>query len=235
MSRAGPLTGKLDCLGARPDETEEIQTLRRIWNTTLGVAAPLSLVFAIIFVVTGARLAAILMLAQGIFWLTLLLLFALIGRHLYAFAYLSQAFLVISSFVSVVSLGGPIHSGGWILLGLMGPFYALVFPYPRRAVWLLCAWLGTVALEVLLIGHVPWAQPLPPNLNLVSFLSVVCLFSLFVMVTLFYFIHERNHAFHLLDEERNRSENLLLNILPREIASILKGGNRVIADRHASV
>lgn len=111
--------------------------------------------------------------------------------------------------------------------GLIGPFYALVFPNPRRAVWLLCAWLGTVALEALLIGHVPWAQPLSLNLNLVSFLAVVCIFSLFVMATLFYFIHERSRAFRLLDEERHRSENLLLNILPREIASILKGGNRV--------
>lgn len=160
MSRDGPLIGRQHRLGARPVETEDLQTLRRIWVITLGVAAPLSLVFAAIFAGTGARLAAILMLAQGMFWLTLLFLFALIGRHLFAFALLSQAFLVISSFVSVVSLGGPIHSGGWILLGLMGPFYALVFPNPPRAVWLLCAWLGTVALEVMLIGHVSWAQPL---------------------------------------------------------------------------
>ncbi|MDE3245310.1 MAG: hypothetical protein KGN80_04420, partial [Acidobacteriota bacterium] len=93
MSRAEPLTGQLAHLGARPRETEDFRTLRRIWNTTLGAAAPLSLVFAAIFAVTGARLAAIMMLAQGIFWLTLLLLFALMGRHLYTFAYLSQAFL----------------------------------------------------------------------------------------------------------------------------------------------
>lgn len=55
------------------------------------------------------------------------------------------------------------------------------------------------------------------------------------MVTLFYFIHERSRAFSLLDEERDRSDKLLLNILPWKIASILNGGNRVIADRHASV
>jgi guanylate cyclase len=41
---------------------------------------------------------------------------------------------------------------------------------------------------------------------------------------------QKNEAYRLLRIEQEKGENLLLNILPKEIAAILKNGNRTIAD-----
>jgi guanylate cyclase len=47
-----------------------------------------------------------------------------------------------------------------------------------------------------------------------------------------YFVGEKNRLFTLLRGEQSKSENLLLNILPKEIAAILKNESRTIADHY---
>ena len=49
-----------------------------------------------------------------------------------------------------------------------------------------------------------------------------------------YFVREKNRFLRLLNLEQKRSESLLLNILPREIAAIWKKEQRVIADQYES-
>ena len=53
-------------------------------------------------------------------------------------------------------------------------------------------------------------------------------------VLLKYFVDQKDEARHLLEIEQARSESLLLNILPKKIAEILKTENRIIADRYDS-
>jgi adenylate cyclase len=55
-----------------------------------------------------------------------------------------------------------------------------------------------------------------------------------LFAALTFFIRQRDQAFRLLDIERNKAENLLLNILPPEIATILKDNNQVIAEQFDS-
>src|SRR5207247_7286623 len=45
-----------------------------------------------------------------------------------------------------------------------------------------------------------------------------------------YFVRERDHAARLIAAERERSERLLLNVLPAPIAERLKAGESLIAD-----
>jgi guanylate cyclase len=47
-----------------------------------------------------------------------------------------------------------------------------------------------------------------------------------------YFVGEKNRLFTLLRGEQAKSESLLLNILPKEIAAILKNESRTIADHY---
>ncbi len=46
---------------------------------------------------------------------------------------------------------------------------------------------------------------------------------------------QKELAYRLLHIEQDRSESLLLNVLPREIAARLKSGERTIADQHPAV
>jgi len=50
-----------------------------------------------------------------------------------------------------------------------------------------------------------------------------------------YFINQRNKALVLLNEEQEKSDRLLLNILPKEIANILKNEQHIIANHIESV
>jgi guanylate cyclase len=54
-------------------------------------------------------------------------------------------------------------------------------------------------------------------------------------VLLHYFVGQKELAYYLLRVEQDRSEGLLLNVLPRDIAARLKSGERIIADHHPSV
>jgi guanylate cyclase len=52
------------------------------------------------------------------------------------------------------------------------------------------------------------------------------------IVLLAYFVAQKDELLGLLRDEQVKSENLLLNILPREIAAILKNESRTIADHY---
>jgi guanylate cyclase len=58
--------------------------------------------------------------------------------------------------------------------------------------------------------------------------------SAIAFVLLHYFVGQKELAYRLLGMEQDRSESLLLNILPREIAARLKSGERTIADHYES-
>jgi len=51
-----------------------------------------------------------------------------------------------------------------------------------------------------------------------------------ILLTINYYKREKNSAQHLLALEQEKSENLLLNMLPKEIAEILKAEERIIAE-----
>jgi guanylate cyclase len=56
-----------------------------------------------------------------------------------------------------------------------------------------------------------------------------------VFITVYYFVGQKDAAMSLLAAEQDRSERLLLNILPREIAAQLKDGERTIAQHYDAV
>jgi len=73
-------------------------------------------------------------------------------------------------------------------------------------------------------NNVPfWASTLFWGINFINFCGLL-------YWTLRAFFHQRDTALQLLQVEQLKSENLLLNILPPEIARILKNEDRIIAE-----
>jgi len=83
----------------------------------------------------------------------------------------------------------------------------------------------------------PETSPIVLPANILSFLYVTVSISVFLLVLLFlYLFHlEVVRAENLLKKEYERSESLLLNILPEEVAKQLKADPKSIADRYDSV
>ena len=55
--------------------------------------------------------------------------------------------------------------------------------------------------------------------------------SIFAFAILYYFVQQRDLAFRLLRGERERSEDLLLNILPKDIVAVLRNSPQTIANQ----
>lgn len=145
----------------------------------------------------------------------------------------SQLFLVlVLPFLLMIALGGFVRSSGVILWALFSPLGALLFDEPRYALRWLAAYLGLVILSGFLESRPLASSPLPSVLVTLFFVMNIGAVSTIVITLLAYFVREKNRLFRLLRIEQDKSENLLLNILPKEIAAILKNESRTIADHY---
>jgi guanylate cyclase len=124
--------------------------------------------------------------------------------------------------------GGFAASGAAVLWSLLSPLCALVFLGTRAAI----AWFAGFALLVLALGARDIAAGADAQAVLLlceNMLIVSCL----AFIALRFFIVERDRAQAALEREQERSERLLLNILPAPIAERLKAGHKTLADGYA--
>jgi guanylate cyclase len=129
-------------------------------------------------------------------------------------------------FIALV-LGGWVESGAIVMWGLAFPVVTGLLFFTPREVALFFLWF-TVNVLVATLVELPGRAPpsLPQAVVLAIFIANLLCVSALVTVVLAHFVRA-------LNAERARSEALLLNILPRDVATILKSGTRLVADRHA--
>jgi guanylate cyclase len=144
----------------------------------------------------------------------------------YSFFRFSQlALILLLPFFLMVALGGFINSSAVILWSLISPLGALLFDEPRHAP----RWFLAFALLVTSSGFLQPFVRLGNNLSpvLLIFFFVINLLGVgsLVFMMVFYFVGQKNRF-------QQKSETLLLNILPKEIAAILKNESRTIADHY---
>ena len=105
---------------------------------------------------------------------------------------------------------------------------ALLFAGRRQAVLWFLAFVGLVAITAALEPSAPPGNNLPRSVVIAFFAMNVGTVSLITFTLLQYFLK-------MLDHERAKSERLLLNVLPRDVAAVLKDDNRTIADQFDAV
>jgi adenylate cyclase len=152
------------------------------------------------------------------------------NRNFNLFLNIQLTDILLSTTTGQMLVGGFLPSGGVALWGILAPLGALVFLEVRDAIRWFAAFvvvflLTGVAGEVLFTdADVPtWFTTTMLALNIVGAGSVA--FALLAS-----FAHQRNEALKALRGEQERSELLLLNILPRSIAERLKADSQTIAD-----
>ncbi len=146
--------------------------------------------------------------------------------HQYRFFRFSQLTLILLlPFFLMAALGGFVNGSAVVLWSLICPLGAMLFDEPRHAP----RWFLAFAILVVLSGFLqPYAR-IANNLSsvLVVFFFVINLIGVgsLVFMMVFYFVGQKNVF-------QQKSETLLLNILPKEIAAILKNESRTIADHY---
>jgi len=161
----------------------------------------------------------------GIVMMLNVALFVRVHRNLEV-AFTVQATLALLTVLSgVFALGSFVNSSGAVLYGLV--FVLLGGRY---------SWFWFSMFLLLLIAAI-FVQPFPrDSINVpplvVSLLWLINLGAVsgVLLVMYRYAVAQRNSAYRQLRGEQEKSENLLLNILPRDIAAILKRQPRTIAE-----
>jgi guanylate cyclase len=131
-------------------------------------------------------------------------------------------------------LGGFLASGGVGLWGILAPLGALVFNGLRSAVRWYVAYV-IVFLASGIAGEIMGPVSIVPTWFTSTMLALNITVGGTVFVTLLaIFVKQRQDALAALRVEQAKSENLLLNILPRSIAEKLKDRPQTIADQFSA-
>ena len=144
-------------------------------------------------------------------------------RRYHFFRFSQLLLILLLPFLLMMTLGGYVSGSVVILWALICPLGALLFDEPTHAPHWFMAFLGLVVLSGVLQPYVNSDNNL--TTELVDFFFVINLAGVGTIVFLLvaYFVGQKNIF-------QDKSEALLLNILPGEIVKILRNKPRTIAD-----
>ena len=223
------LVDRVASLGAAEDDTDEVRLRKRAFVLAAVLYALLAAVWGTFFSILGLWRPALIpfayvVLAAGVLWL-----FATGKRFALARTPVLLAWLVLP-LVFQVMLGGFVAASAVVLWSVAAPLGALIFA-PRESPWWAAGFVGM--LVVALVLDPVLAPPAQLTAGLIRFLFVLNLtgVGLTVLLLLRDFLVRLDRARQDLRMEQERSETLLLNVLPGPIAQRLKEGEELIADR----
>jgi len=223
---------RLAPLGADPEDDEEIRQKKALLVLLAVLILPVSAVWGTVYLAFGSPVGIVpyIYLAVSI---GSLVLFA--RTRSFRLLLVTQLLdILLTTTAGQMLVGGFLPSGGVGLWGILAPLGALVFLEVRRAI----RWFGAFVLIFLLTGvagevlfrdvDIPiWFTSTMLALNVIGAGSVA--FTLLAS-----FANQRNAALAALRVEQEKSELLLMNILPRSIAERLKVASQAIADHFGS-
>jgi adenylate cyclase len=229
IERIAALLPKIQNVGSDPLDTEEERLKKQLFISALFLVMIATLIWGIMYGAYQEIEASLI--SFGYFVITLASLFIIHRtRQIRFFLPLQLSLGLLLPFSHTLILGGIGASGAVILWSILSPLGAIIF-YPRSiAAWWWLANFILIVSAVVLPPYIRQENLLPPRLVDIFFITNIGGVSLIVFLTLNYFIAQKDEAYRLLRIEQEKGENLLLNVLPKEIAAILKNGNRSIAD-----
>jgi adenylate cyclase len=221
---------RLTALGASPTDSEEL----RLRKSVLVLSSTLMVAFSFVWVGTYAALglwvSAAIPFAYQLASVASLWTFARTRRfQLFRVSQLLMSLLL--PFALQWSLGGFAASSAVALWAFTCPIGALLFVGARQAVPWFLAFVALVVFSGAIDPALSSGAPDIPGGVVVSFFVLnvlgVCITA---YVLLQYFVRARERALAELGVEREKSERLLLNVLPASVADRLKESEQVIAD-----
>lgn len=198
------------------------------------------LIWSVLYFYYGAKTSAMIPGGYGILSFIALLFFRW-RRNLGVFRTIQLVLILILPCLLHLSLGDFVSSSAVIIWSTLCPIGALAFQNSRAAIyWLLLFLAALVAVFFLENRLFPIETKLPLYLVTILFVMNIAGVTFLTFFVLRYFVNQNELVKEKLKEEqallaaeREKSDNLLLNILPSPIAKRLKDGETVIADEHS--
>jgi class 3 adenylate cyclase len=232
--------------GVAPGDSEELRLQKSLLIFATGLISFASMLWLFIYAQLGPQFSST---------IPFIFQFLLIGNlaiylktaNFDAFRLIQLSIFLFLPFVAQWSMGNFITASGVSLWGLLAPVGAVLFIGPRESAAWFFAYLFLTALsggfDYYLADSVFSTQPkVPTQITIFFFALNFAAVSTIVYLLLRYSATEKLRAqasleetFRMLQIEQDRSERLLLNILPGAIAERLKNSNQTIADGFADV
>jgi class 3 adenylate cyclase len=209
-------------LGVSDADTAEERTYKEAVNLAALLIGVLAFGWVATYSALGLWISAAIPFAYQLVTLGGFLFLVRKDRHA-AFRRIQLGLMLVLPFLLQWSLGGFEASSAVGLWAVTAPFGALTFQGARGAVPWFVAFLAMLGFSAAIDSWLP-VQDIPSWLVVAFFFLNVGAVSLTAFLLLQYFVRAR-------ERERERSERLLLNVLPASIADRLKRESGVIADR----
>ena len=211
-------------IGADPNDDDNT----RLQKSLLVVCAfPFMLAgvaWGLIYVISNEPLAGAIPLSYSFISMLSIVQFGRTRQYRF-FRFSQLALILLLPFFLMVALGGFVNGSAVILWSLICPMGAMLFDEPRHAPRWFLAFGILVVLSGFLQSYVRPVNCLSPALVIFFFVMNLIGVGSLVFMMVFYFVGQKNMF-------QEKSETLLLNILPKEIAAILKNESRTIADQY---
>ncbi len=232
--------------GVEPGDSEEQRLNKSLLVFATGLVSAASMLWLALYWMLGPQLSAT---YPFLFQLALTanLVLYVASRNFDFFRVTQLALFLFAPFAVQWSIGNFITASGIILWGLLAPVGAILFFGVRESV----AWFFAWAFLTLLSGAFDFvladvaslqATAVPVRTSVVFFALNFVAVATIIYMLLRFSIQEKQkteeklrEAHHLLQIEQDRSERLLLNILPGPVAERLKNSDETIADGFADV
>jgi guanylate cyclase len=219
-------------VGADPDDSDEARLQKTLLTLGSFMFIAAGALWGILYLSFGEFIAGSIPLGYAVISSLSVLVFH--WTHRYRLFLFTQLLLILFlPFLLMIALGGFVKSSAVILWSILSPLGALLFGEPRYALRWLAAYLALAIISGYFEFYPLVSSSLSPATVTVFFILNIGTVSAIAIFLLAYFVGEKNRLFMLLRGEQIKSENLLLNVLPKEIAPILKNESRTIADHYA--
>ena len=246
MNSPGSLSARLRHAGIQPTDSEELRLQKTLLIFATGLISFASMFWLFIYWQLGPQISSTI---PFVFQLLLIanLAFYLKTLNFEFFRQTQLALFLFMPFVAQWSMGNFITASGVSLWALLAPIGAVLVIGAREALAWFFAYIFLTALSggfdyYLADTMLPPPVKIPTSTTVFFFALNFAAVSTIVFLLLRYSAIEKQKAqvrledaHRLLQREQERSERLLLNILPGPIAERLKNSNQTIADGFADV
>ena len=222
-----PVVSSVERIGADEADSEDVRLQKRLLVAIALMIIPAAILWGGIHLSFDEPLAASIPLFYAavsvigvvVFWYT---------RHLSLFRFSQLLTILLLPFLLMVALGGFVNGSAVFLWSLLSPLGAMLYAGRRQAVGWFIGFLGLLAISIALEPFARSTNNLPTTVVIAFFAMNIGAVSAVALVLLQYFIKQ-------LEQEREKSRQLLLNVLPQEVVAILKENKRTIADQFEDV
>ena len=209
-------------IGEDPNDDDDIRLRKSLLVVCAFLFVGAGAAWGLMYILLGEPLAGMIPLSYAVISMLSILHFGL-TRQYHFFRFSQLMLILLLPFLLMVTLGGFVNGSGVILWALVCPLGALLFDEPSHAPRWFLAFVSLVVLSGFLQPYVDFVNNLSPGIVIFFFVINLIGVGSIVFLMVFYFVGQKNMF-------QEKSEALLLNILPKEIVAILKNEPHIIAD-----